>query len=260
MSQKTFSIIIATYNCGQKIELTIKSILAQNRDLFELIIVDGASTDGTLEYIKKYENDVTFVSEKDDGIYYAFNKGIDLATGKFLYFIGAGDIMHEGVLECVSELLPADENLAFVYGDVYIKEWGYNKGKRSRMNHVARPICHQTIFYTRAIFDLVGKYDLRYKISADLVLNFKCFGSPQIKKQYIPCLIATFEGGGISSIMRDPDFRNDELHIIKNNIGIEFYLYYKSYEIWADVYRKLYCPFIRPYVSAFRRKKDSDDF
>lgn len=258
MNRKTFSIIVATYNSGRKVELTIQSVLAQKKDLFELIIIDGASSDDTLDYIKKYERDLTYISEKDGGIYYALNKGIDLATGAYLYFIGAGDELEAGVLERVENLLPPAGSRAFVYGDVYIKDkQTYEKGARSRLSHVARPICHQTIFYDRGIFELVGKYDLRYKISADLALNFKCFGNPQIKKQYIPHLIATFEGGGVSSVTRDPNFVNDELRLIKNNLGIESYIYYKSYEVWSEVYWKLYFPFIRPLVSALRGKKDS---
>ncbi|MEJ7700922.1 MAG: glycosyltransferase [Pyrinomonadaceae bacterium] len=67
-NQKVFSIIMATYNCGQKVENTLQSILSQNKELFELIVVDGASTDNTLEYLKKYESSLTLISEKDDGI------------------------------------------------------------------------------------------------------------------------------------------------------------------------------------------------
>ncbi len=81
-SQKIFSIIMATYNCGEKVENTLQSIFSQNKELFELIVVDGASTDNTLDYIKKYESSLILISEKDGGVYDAFNKGIDIATGK----------------------------------------------------------------------------------------------------------------------------------------------------------------------------------
>ncbi|HXG84625.1 MAG TPA: glycosyltransferase family 2 protein [Pyrinomonadaceae bacterium] len=257
MNQKVFSIIIATYNCGRKIEPTIQSILSQNKDLFELIIIDGASTDDTLEYIKKYENDLKLISEKDDGIYYAFNKGIDLATGKYLYFIGAGDILREGVLERVNKALPS-ENPAFVYGDVYLKEKQlYERGARSNLNFAARLICHQTIFYHRNIFQLIGKYDLQYKILADLAFNFKCFGNRQIKKHYIECVVADFEEGGISSTMEDSNFRKDLPRLIKNNLGMKSYIYYKADAISFDIYWKLYFPFVRPYISAVKRLKDS---
>lgn len=257
MNQKTFSIIIATYNCGRKIELTIESILSQNKDLFELIIIDGASTDDTLEYIKKYENDLTLISEKDDGVYYAFNKAIDLATGKYLYFIGAGDILRENVLERVYEDLPA-EDPAFVYGDVYIKEKQiYERGERSRLDFATRMICHQTIFYHREIFNIIGKYDLQYKILSDLAFNFKCFGNRQIKKHYIDCVIADFEGGGLSSTTEDFDFRKDMPRLIKKNLGKKSYIFYKADPILWGIYWKLYFPFVRPYVSVLKRLKDS---
>ncbi len=68
VGQKLFSIIMATYNCGEKIENTLQSIFSQNKELFELIVIDGASTDNTLESLKKYESSLTLSSEKDDGI------------------------------------------------------------------------------------------------------------------------------------------------------------------------------------------------
>jgi len=257
MNQKTFSIIIATFNCGRKIEHTIESILSQKRDLFELIVVDGASTDDTLEHIKKYENDLTLISEKDDGVYYAFNKGIDLATGEYLYFIGAGDLLREGVLERINNDLPT-ENLSFVYGDVYLKAKRlYERGARSNLNFAARLICHQTIFYHRSIFELIGKYDLRYKILADMAFNFKCFGNRQIKKHYIQCVVADFEEGGISTTVEDTDFRQDLPRLIKHNLGMKSYIYYKADLVLWGIYFKLYFPFVRPYVSVLKRLKDS---
>lgn len=259
MNRKTFSIIAATYNCGQKIETTIRSVLAQDKNLFELIIVDGASTDDTLEHVKKYENELTLISEKDSGIYYAFNKGINLATGEYLYFIGAGDALDEGALERVKNLLPAEENLAFVYGDVYLKdEKVYEKSVRSKLTLAVRPICHQTIFYHRSIFELLGKYDVRYKILADLAFNYRCFGSPQIKKYYIPCLIASFESGGVSSTVEDAAFKEDLPLLIKNNLGIKSYIYYKADGLPNRIYWKIYFPFLRPLVYVFKRGKDSE--
>lgn len=262
-----FSIIMATYNCGQKVENTLQSIFSQNKELFELIVVDGASTDETLDYIKKYGYGLTLISEKDTGVYDAFNKGIDAATGKYLYFIGAGDCLRPGVLEEVKELLPT-ETPSFVYGDYYLmKQESYVACKfSSGSNFTANNICHQSIFYHRTIFDIVGKYDLQYKICADWVLNFNCFNHQAIIKQYIPNYIADFEEGGLSSELgNDLAFRKNFPSLIKKQFGIRLYLVCKANMIsprlaslgyrTGHALRRHLVSFAKPYVHGYRHLK-----
>ena len=257
VNQKTFSIIIAAYNCGQKIEKTIESILSQNKDLFELIIVDGASTDDTLNWINKYENDITLISEKDDGIYYAFNKAIDLARGKYLYFIGAGDCLRNNILETMDKHLTGDA-VSFVYGDVYlIKQQIYWTGERSKLNLGLQLINHQSVFYHHKIFDLLGKYDLQYRFWADSAFNLKCFGSRQIKKSYIPHVIADYEGGGLSETMEDHHFQKDFPQLVRKNLGIRSYLKFVLFsDLYYTVYLSFFRPFVRPIVLSIRYVKD----
>jgi len=89
--RKRFSVITPTLNPGPKLEATINSVLSQNQKLFEYIIVDGGSTDETLNVIRKYGKRIKWVSKKDRGVYDAMNKGIKMARGDYLYFLGAGD-------------------------------------------------------------------------------------------------------------------------------------------------------------------------
>jgi glycosyltransferase involved in cell wall biosynthesis len=265
-NQKMFSIIMATYNCGQKVEITLQSILSQNKELFELIVVDGASTDKTLDYIKKYESSLTLTSEEDGGVYHAFNKGIDIAKGKYIYFIGAGDCLQPGVLEQVKEFLP-QETPTFVYGNHYLMKQKIYMGKKYRSSDfVFGNICHQAIFYHRAIFDIIGKYDLQYKVFADWFFNLKCFIHPGISKQYIPYLIANFEEGGLSSeLNNDPAFKKDFPRLIKKQLGISAYLNCKAFMINPYVFSFCYgagyallghlISFARPYVHGYRYLK-----
>lgn len=262
--RKLFSIVLATYNCGRKVESSIESILEQRRDLFELIVVDGASSDETLDCIKKYENDLTLISEPDAGVYHAFNKGIKRATGRYLYFIGAGDRLREGALEEVEESLAAamDDDDAdadapvLVYGDAYVVQAQMPYGDQYDESRIkTQNICHQAVFYHRAVFELVGNYDLRYNICADWVLNLKCFGEPRIEKRYLPRVIADFEGGGLSSMTEDDHFKKDFPRLIRKHLGVKSYIAYKSSFTSADVYRKIYFPFFRPLVGAVRRLK-----
>lgn len=235
--QKLFSIILATYDCGRKVEDTLKSIFSQNRELFELIVVDGASTDDTLEWIEKYDSGLILVSEKDVGVYEAFNKGIDLAKGKYIYFIGAGDCLRPDVLEQVKELLP-QEIPAFVYGNIFLKKQNIYQARKYRISDfIFNNICHQAVFYHRDIFDVVGKFDLRYKVFADWVLNLQCFTQQKINKEYIPCLIADFEEGGLSSeLNNDAAFKKDFPRLIKKHLGFASYLKSKAYMINPNLY------------------------
>ena len=219
-NQKLISIIIATYNCGQKIENTLQSIFSQNKNLFELIVLDGASTDDTLDYIRKYEDDLTLISEKDGGLYDAFNKGVNLAAGKYLYFIGAGDCLKPGILEQIKDFLSPDTP-TLVYGKCYFAKQKIYDGKEFTDTLFIRDnICHQGMFYHRGIFDIIGEYDLRYKAFADWLFNLKCFMHEEIDKQFIDYVIADYEEGGISSkIANDPAFKKDFPLFVRKQFG-----------------------------------------
>lgn len=272
-----FSIIIAAYNCGQKIESTLESIFSNDEKLFELIVMDGASTDDTLKYIKKYEKHLTLVSEPDEGVYYAFNKAIDLAAGKYIYFIGAGDRLKPDILRQIEEILPA-ETPAFVYGKSYFVKQKYINGKEfTDALFIRDNICQQGIFYHRDIFDIIGKFDLRYKVLADWFFNLKCFMSDEITKIYVDLVIADYEEGGLSSeITCDPVFLKDFPIFVKKHFGIIKYLicktflknpfifnciYYSEYRLlWRHVINNYSLPvkmisLLRPCVHSYRNLK-----
>lgn len=216
MSQKLFSIITPTYNSGSKIEKTINSVLTQDKDLFDFHIIDGASTDDTLRTIEKYGAKIKLVSERDKGVYDAMNKGIDLASGKYLYFLGAGDTLRANVLRKIEKLMP-DEPLTFVYGNVYwVDEAIIYSGEFDKLRLRTHNICHQAIFYERTVFHLMGKFELRFKVLADYVFNIKCFGEEQIHKRYIDYVIANFEGGGLSAKQKDVHLLNEHAQLIKD--------------------------------------------
>ena len=146
-------------------------------------MIDGASTDGTLEILNKYQDKIAyFVSESDSGIYNAMNKGIKAATGDFLLFLNANDTFYcVDVLEKVSNALIENPDAKYLFGDVnYISEDGtqsevqkYNEVKND-IYFVNRNICHQSIFYHTALFEELGEYPECYKIYADWEFNIKC--------------------------------------------------------------------------------------
>lgn len=255
--QKLFSVITPTYNSGSKLETTIQSVLAQDSSLFEYIIVDGGSTDNTLSLIEKYRDQLKFKTEPDEGVYDAMNKGIDMASGKYLMFLGAGDRLRANVLRQISEELPGGP-LNFVYGNVFwVKEgttYGWEFSERDLIHH--KNICHQAIFYERKIFDLLGGYETRYKTLADFALNLKCFGNRSITRKYINRVIADYEGGGVSQSESDPVFMHDFNRLIFTRLGFKPWL---KYVLAPRIAASFHYRIVRPLTSGRRSENRSNE-
>jgi len=220
------SVITVVFNCVNTLEKTILSVVNQDFDNFEYIIIDGGSTDGTLDVIKKYQDKITlWISEPDKGIYDAMNKGIKKAEGDYLYFLGGDDLIYSNsVLEYISNRL-RDKNKIY-YGNVLFKTRNViYDGKFSSLKIVTRNISHQSIFYPREIFDKYS-FDTKYKIFADYDLNLKLFGNSSYSFVYMPVTVAFFNDEGVSgSNVLDVNFEKDRFEIIKNNFPYWIYLY-----------------------------------
>lgn len=190
-----FSVITITYNNLEGLTRTHKSIAAQSCDDFEWLVIDGASTDGTADYLETAN--AQWISEKDNGIYNAMNKGIARARGDYLVFMNAGDeFAADDVLQKVSAHINAQQNLpGFVYGDAI--EDGRIRRARSHMKAAWGMFTHhQAMFYRRETLGAL-RYDESYKISADYKFTL------QMLKQsthilYVPVPVCVFETGGIS--------------------------------------------------------------
>lgn len=228
MTTPLFSVIIPVFNRAAGLEKTLASVRAQDQTLLECIVIDGGSTDGTAALLASLGGSVKWVSGPDSGVYDAMNKGIALASGEFLYFLGAGDTLRPNILTQVAAQIPRSPHL-FFYGNVYAEAYGriydgrYSKWKLSRLN-----ICHQAVFCHRHLFDVLGPFDTRYTIMADHVWNMKCFGNPRIRRVYSPLVIADFAAGGLSQQRPDPRLIADRLTLIKDNLGPVPYLLNKT--------------------------------
>lgn len=220
------TIITVVYNAVATIEQTIQSVIGQTYPNIEYIVIDGASTDGTIDIIKKYQDKITlWVSEPDNGIYDAMNKGLKRAKGDFVYFLGGDDLLYSNsVLNNISNRL-IDKNKIY-YGNVIFKTRNIiYDGKFSSLKIATRNISHQSIFYPRGIFDGYC-FDTKYKIFADYELNLKLYGNSSYSFVYIPITVALFNDEGSSgSNVLDSCFERDRIEIIKNNFPFWIYLY-----------------------------------
>ena len=219
MSTPLFTIITPVFNAADGLQKTIASVLAQPGELFEFLVFDGGSTDGTVDALRRQDAQVQWVSEPDAGVYHAMNKGLAAASGDFIYFLGAGDTLRPGILAEVAAVIPRAP-LTYFYGNVYAEAYGrvYNgrcsAWKLSRIN-----ICHQAVFAHRSVFERIGPFDTRYAIMADHVWNMKVFGDPKIHKVYSDLVIADYAAWGLSQQRPDPALIADRLALIKAHLG-----------------------------------------
>ena len=200
------SIIIPTFNSGAVLGRALDSIVGQTFTDWEVLIMDGVSTDNTLDVAKSYNNSrIHIYSESDKGIYDAMNKGIKKAQGEWLYFLGSDDwLINNNVLNNVFSMAITDYDV--IYGDVEANQLdSIHKGEWS-VSAIEYNRCHQAIFYKRTVFDRLGYYNLSFPIWADYDLNLKWFFSDKLKNKYFPLIIAHYSEEGVSSTCTDSAF------------------------------------------------------
>ena len=201
MSQPVISVITVVYNGVATLERTLQSVLCQTWPQIDYVLVDGGSTDGTLELIGKYASRLgSVVSEPDKGIYDAMNKGIRLAKGDFVLFLGSDDLLRDD--QVFARIFSDLSNLAFdlIYGNVISPSYkGWYDGPFTLAKLLSRNISHQAMFYRRALFQRTGDYNLRYRMHADWDLNIRWFKDPGISTRYVDMLVAEFGAEGISA-------------------------------------------------------------
>ncbi len=202
-----FSIVIPTYNSALTISKALDSLLNQTYTNFEVLIIDAKSTDETLKSIQKINDKrIKIISEPDNGIYDAMNKGVRLAKGDWIYFLGSDDQLYTlDVLKDVSHIINESE-IDLLYGNVLLSDSKkiYN-GEYKYINLYNRNICHQAIFYRKALF-AKKSFNTDYKALADWEFNLKQFGNPRINIKYTDKIIALFHNDGFSNNFLDESF------------------------------------------------------
>jgi len=213
-SNPLLTIIMPTYNSAATIDIALESIINQTFQNIEVLIIDGLSSDDTIEIAKKYQLEfpqIKITSETDKGIYDAMNKGISIAQGEWVYFIGSDDSLYETTT--LEQVLNNEKikNLDVIYGNVYSMGFdGVYDGKFTYTKLTIKNICHQAIFFRMMVFKKTGKFNIKYKALADWDHNIRWFFSSKISKSYTNQIIANFGVGGFSSNYEDEVFENDK--------------------------------------------------
>ncbi len=245
------SIITAAYNSIKTLEDTMNSVLAQTYADIEYVVVDGASNDGTLDLIKKYEpkfaHRLKWISEKDKGIYDAMNKGIKMATGDVVGILNSDDYFTSN--DVIERLVAAfdDVSVDAVYGDIHFIRDGYpDKCIRYYSSRHFRPLwlrfgfmpAHPSFYCRREVFMRSGLYKVDYQIGSDYEMMVRLFMVHHIKAKYLKTDFVTMRTGGASTrnvksrlqLIKDDVRGCRENGVYTNRLMISMKFLYKVFE------------------------------
>ena len=196
MNHPLVSVITVVFNAHATLEKTIESVINQDKELFEYWIIDGGSTDGSVELIRKYEQKLAgWISEPDKGIYDAMNKGIDRARGQWLYFLGGDDTLRPNIIKQIQPFLNGQYSL--VFGEVMFDNGHLYRSLLGPRTLLQNTVHHQSAFYNSSLFTnyrydptltIVSEYDIHLRLYTEKALTF-----------YLPLIIADCATGGASS-------------------------------------------------------------
>ncbi|WDF47292.1 glycosyltransferase family 2 protein [Chryseobacterium sp. KACC 21268] len=259
---KKISIITVAYNNRFGLEETIKSVTTQDFKDFEFIVIDGNSNDGSKELLENYSAQIDYwVSEPDKGIYNAMNKGIRKASGEYLIFMNSGDRF--SAPDILSKIIPHFNGEDIVYGNAYYelenrKKYEYKiPAKITIGSLIKEPICHQSAFFRKELFEKYGLYDENNKIASDWTFMMDIFVHHNISQKYINEFISIFEKIGISTTSNNLGVGEQKKYLAENvseevqNMALYFDEYSKFYngkpgtllrsikdKIYSLIYRK----------------------
>ena len=219
-SSPKISIGLVVYNGAGHIRDVLDSIVKQPYRNIELIVVDGGSTDGTQNVLRKYAEHISvMVSEPDKGIYDAMNKVCSLATGDWLIFLGCDDVL----LDWLGNITGLMTNpYKIYYGDVIVLSSGkIFGGKFSKLRLMKENFCHQAIFYPRLVYKKYS-YSLDYNWFADYVYNLKLLGDA-VPFAYIGVVVSIYNDKGGSS-RGDAEFEKRKISLIRSSLGTTYAL------------------------------------
>ena len=207
MQDLKISLITVTRNAEKTLSRCIESVIEQNYNNIEYIIIDGGSTDGTLQIIDQYKQHISyFISEPDAGIYDAMNKGIKISSGNILGILNSDDFFtYKGIISCIAETF-SGQDVDALYGNlVYlnidgkiVRNWKSGNYAHGLFNWGWMPP-HPTFYCKRSLFESLGLYDTRFGTAADYELMLRFIHLHKIKVYYLNKTMVNMTLGGVSN-------------------------------------------------------------
>lgn len=213
------TIITINYNNLEGLKKTLSSVINQSFKNFEFIVIDGSSTDGSVQYLDANKSEISkMISEPDSGIYNAQNKGIKLSEGDYLLFLNSGDYLHDN--NVIEKIIPFLVNYDIVYGDMII-EWakGHQTIGRSpdvitKLHMYNGTLWHPVSFIKRDLFYKYGMYDESLKLVADYDFFFKAIVAKNVSTYHVPEIICVYNTEGASSNQSNKELEKRERRIV----------------------------------------------
>lgn len=232
------SIITVVRNGAASIEACINSVAKFASPEIEYIVIDGGSTDGTVEFLRSHESKINFwSSEPDQGIYDAMQKGLKQAHGAWILFLGCDDELAISPAELIPRL---QEPHTIYYGNAYWKHSGrhydgfFSAAKLARTN-----LCQQAVLYPRVALNK-HPFNLRYRYQSDWELNMRCFSDPEFRFEYLPLTIAKYnDATGVSTLSRDLTLEADYISLLWRHFPIPIAIWLSLLVIGGRLLRKL---------------------
>ena len=249
------TIITVTFNSTSVINDCLESVKSQKYNNIEHVIIDGASTDGTLTLLEnKREQFKTLISEPDKGIYHAMNKGIEIASGDIIGFLNSDDFYsNDEVISKVAKEFEKDPNLDICYADlIYVdqkntkKTIRYFKSSEYKKGLFAKGWCppHPTFFVRQSLYKKFGNFDLSYRFASDVDLMMRFLEIKKIKSCYIPEVWIKMRMGGVTNkSIKNILIQNKEIikSFNKNKIQINLLKFF-TYKIFSRLVQRFKKP------------------
>lgn len=224
------SIITINKDHVDGLEATLRSVLCQTCQDFEYIVIDGSSTDGSVDLLEKYKDKISCcISEPDTGIYNAMNKGIRQSHGDYCLFMNSGDVFFDG--KVIEKILPyLDGRSSLIIGEsIYPDGFIHKAPSGMKLKYFwSNSLPHQATFIARELFIQHGYYRENYRCASDMFFFFEMIYLKKVPCRIIPVLVCSFEGGGVSGTGAG---RNEMIHYMKYYMPF-FYCLYCRVLIW----------------------------